>query len=109
MSAVDAVLGALSFLPAIAVLVGVAVLGFGFRSSWLNVAWIVAVYAMVVGYLGILLDLPDVLIEVSPLGHVASVPLETQEALPLVVLALIAAVLVATAVALFRRRDVVTG
>jgi ABC-2 type transport system permease protein len=105
----DGLLGALCYLPAIGLLVGIAVLGFAFRPGWLNLAWIAAVYAMVVGYLGFALDLPDALLDLSPLSHVAAVPLETQPALPLVVLALIAAALVVAAVARFRRRDIVTG
>jgi ABC-2 type transport system permease protein len=105
----DGLLGAICYLPAIALLVGIGVLGFAFRPGWLNLAWIAAVYAMVVGYLGFALDLPDALLDLSPLSHVAAVPLETQAPLPLVVLALIAAALVVAAVARFRSRDIVTG
>jgi ABC-2 type transport system permease protein len=105
----DVLLGTAYYLPAIALLLGIAVVGFAFRPGWLNVAWIAAVYAMVVGYLGFVLDLPDVMVDLSPLSHIAQVPLETQDALPLVVLTLIAAGLVVAGLARFRTRDLTTG
>ena len=103
----DGLRGALYFLPAIAVVAGIAVLGFAFRAGWLNVAWLVAAYAILVGFLAFALDLPDFLVDLSPLSHVAAVPLESQEALPLVVLVAIAGALLALAAARFRGRDVV--
>ena len=105
----DVVLGTLYYLPAIAVLLGLGVVGFGVAPGWLNGVWLVAGYAMVVGYLGFALDLPGLLVDLSPLGHVAQVPLETQGALPLVVLTLVAAALVAAGTLRFRARDLTAG
>jgi ABC-2 type transport system permease protein len=48
-------------------------------------------------------------VDLSPLSHIAQVPLETQDALPLVVLTLIAAGLVVAGLARFRTRDLTTG
>ncbi len=105
----EVVWGTVVYLPAIALLLGIAVLAFGFSSGWLNLAWVAAVYAMVVGYLGFALDFPDAVVDLSPLSHIAQVPLETQEALPLLVLTLIAVVLVAAGAIRFRTRDLTTG
>ncbi len=105
----DVLSGTLYYLPAIAVLLGVAVVGFALRPAWLNLAWIAVVFAMVTGYLGFALDLPDPVMDLSPLSHIAQVPLETQEPLPLVMLTAIAAALLAIALVRFRSRDLTTG
>ncbi|WP_051217872.1 hypothetical protein [Nocardioides insulae] len=109
-SYLGSMLGAhLVFLPAIAVVLAVAAAGYAVRPSWLNLAWVVAVYGMVIGFLGSMLDLPDWTTDLSPFGSIALVPLEEQSATPLVVLVIVAVVVVVAALVRFRRRDLVTG
>jgi ABC-2 type transport system permease protein len=52
------------------------------------------------------LDLPQWLRDVSPVEHVPLAPAEDVQALPLVSLVVVAAVLLAAGVAAFERRDV---
>ena len=99
----------LVYLPALAVFLSLAALGFAFRPGWLNLAWIPAVYAIVASYLGIILDLPQWALNMSPLEHVAMAPLETQAAIPLVWLSVIAVALTAGAAVRFRSRDLTSG
>lgn len=99
----------LVYVPAVAVVLGLAALGYAVRPGWLNVAWLVAVWSMLVGYLGGILDLPQWLIDLSPFGHIALVPLEEQPVGPLVVLSVIAVLLAALSVLRFRSRDLTTA
>lgn len=98
----------LVYFPALAVFVAVAALGFAWRPGWLNVAWVVAVYALIGGMLGRMLDLPDGLLALGVFDHIASVPQEQQELLPWSALLVVAGVLLALASARYRRRDLVT-
>lgn len=54
--------------------VGVAVLLFGWFPRAVALAWIVPVYAFLVGYLGPILQLPDWTRNLSPFGHVPRLP-----------------------------------
>lgn len=105
----DVLVATVLYLPAIAMLLGVAVVGFALRPRWLNIAWAFAVFSMVVGYLGFALDLPNLVVDLSPLSHIAQMPLEVQEPLPLLGLAAVSAALLVVALARFRNRDLTTG
>jgi ABC-2 type transport system permease protein len=60
----------------------------------------------VIGFLGVLLDLPQWLRDLSPLEHTPALPAQPFEVVPLVVLTLSAAVLIVLGLAGFNRRDV---
>lgn len=105
----DVLVGTLLYLPAIAVLLGATVLGFAIRPRWLNLAWAFAVFSMLVGYLGFALDLPDLVVDLSPLSHIAQMPLEVQQPLPLITLVVVAVALLGIALTRFRNRDLATG
>ncbi|MEE6280422.1 ABC transporter permease [Georgenia sunbinii] len=107
MSWVGAAVGAaLSYLPATAVLVGVAALLFGVAPRAAGWAWAPLGFAVVVMYFGGLLDFPQWLIDVSPYAHVPQQPAAAFDLAPLLWLTGIAAVLVAAGLAGVRRRDV---
>lgn len=100
------VLGAhLLYLPAIALFAAVGVAGYSVRPALLNLAWLAAVYAGVLGYLGVVLDLPRAALDLSAFEHVAMAPLEEQPLLPLAALTALAVVLIGVGLAQFRRRD----
>lgn len=99
---------ALAYAPALWVTVGVAVVIFGWFPRASTAAWIVPVYAFVVGYLGPLLQFPDWMNNVSPFGHVPQLPAAEMSWTPMVLLTLIAAGLVWLGLEGFRRRDLET-
>lgn len=99
---------AVSYLPAVLTLAaGVAVL-FGWVPRLATLVWAALALFFVVGYFGDLFDLPGWLRDVSPYTHTPLVPADDPAALPLVVISLVAAGLVAAGVAGFRRRDITT-
>lgn len=99
----------LVYLPAVAVLLAVAALGYALRPGAYALGWAVAVVAMVVGYLGFALDLPAWLVDASPLSHVPQLPLESFAAVGPAVLLAVGAGLLAVATVAFGRRDLVAG
>ncbi|MGW6464156.1 ABC transporter permease [Streptomyces rubiginosohelvolus] len=101
-------LAAAAYAPALWVTVGVAVLFFGWFPRAGAVAWIVPVYAFLVGYLGPILQLPDGLTNLSPFGHVPRLPAAPMTWTPLLALTAVAAGLIALGLAGFRRRDLDT-
>ncbi|MFF7496895.1 ABC transporter permease [Streptomyces rubiginosohelvolus] len=101
-------LAAAVYAPALWVTVGVAVLLFGWFPGAGAVAWIVPVYAFLVGYLGPILQLPVGLTNLSPFGHVSQLPAAPMTWTPLLALTAVAAGLIAVGLAGFRRRDLDT-
>ncbi|KXX56149.1 ABC transporter permease [Rhodococcus sp. LB1] len=97
---------ALVFVPAIGVVAGVAVLAFGGVPAWsAGLSWGALAGCLIFGFLGSLLGLPQAVRDLSPFTHVPPVPAAEVTATPLVWLAVIAVVVGAVGVVLFRRRD----
>ncbi|MDV7089675.1 ABC transporter permease [Rhodococcus opacus] len=97
---------ALVFVPAIGVVAGVAVLAFGGVPAWsAGLSWGALAGCLIFGFLGSLLGLPQAVRDLSPFTHVPAVPAAEVTATPLVWLAVIAVVVGAVGVVLFRRRD----
>jgi ABC-2 type transport system permease protein len=101
----EVTVAALAYLPAILVVIGVAALLFGVRPGVSTVAWLVVAYAFFFGMFGALLNLPDVLADLSPFGHTIAMPLSSIEALPLIVLTALAVALTVAGSISFRQRD----
>ncbi|MEV8411611.1 ABC transporter permease [Streptomyces niveus] len=99
---------ALAYAPALWVTVGVAVALFGWYPRAGPAAWIVPVYAFLVGYLGSILQFPDWMNNLSPFGHVPKLPAADMSWTPLLVLTAVAAGLIWLGLAGFRRRDLET-
>ena len=95
-----------AYLPAELVLGGLALALFGLRPRALPAAWAVLAIVAFIAFLGTGLKLPRWLLDLSPTTHVGNPPLGAVEALPLVVLGAIAAVLGIAAAVGFRRRGV---
>jgi ABC-2 type transport system permease protein len=83
--------------------VGVARFGLVPRATVL--AWIVVAYAALIGMFYGFLGLPDWTIDLSPFGHVPSLPAAEMSWPPMLVLTAIAALLIGVGAAGFRRRD----
>lgn len=96
-------LAALAFLPAMAVIAGVAALAVALRHP--GIGWLAVTFVVTALYLGALLRLPRWLIEASPVGRTTAPSSVSVAALSVMVA--VAATLTLTAGAIYRRRDVV--
>ncbi|MBT3152280.1 ABC transporter permease [Streptomyces sp. CHD11] len=99
---------ALAYAPALWVTVGVTVVLFGWFPGASQAAWLVPVYAFVVGYLGQILQFPDWMNNISPFGHIPRLPAADMNWTPLFLLTLVAAALVWLGLTGFGRRDLET-
>ncbi|MGW0985553.1 ABC transporter permease [Streptomyces sp. NPDC002486] len=100
------VLGAcLAQLPAVWVVGGVAVLLHGVLPRAALAAWGVAGAVLLIGWVGPALDVPQVVLDVSPFGHLPKLPGGSMQWGPLPALTGLAVVLVAGGLAGLRRRD----
>ncbi|WP_300640880.1 hypothetical protein [Nocardioides sp.] len=95
----------LVYLPAIAVLVGVLVLAYGWAPRWTWVGWLVLAFEAVIGWLGGVLDLPEWVYRFSVFDHAPRYPAEALSATPLVAMTAVAALLLAAGLVGLRRRD----
>ena len=93
-------------LPAVLVLVGLAVLLMGWLPRATAVAWAAMGFAFVVGWLGGLIRLPSWAKGLSPFEHLPQVPVDEVAVAPLVVLTLLGVALTAVGAVGFRRRDI---
>jgi ABC-2 type transport system permease protein len=101
------VLGAaVAQLPAVLVVVALAVAAFGLVPRAVTVGWAALVAFFLVGELGPLFNLSQWVMDLSPFAHSPRLPGGPVSATPLVVLSVIALGLVVTGFVGFRRRDV---
>ena len=98
--------GALVYVPAMWLLIGLSVAIVGLAPRAVVAAWAVLGACIVIGMLGELLDLPGWMKSISPFGHVPQLPVADLTVLPLVALTTVAAVLTAAGLAGLRRRDI---
>jgi ABC-2 type transport system permease protein len=96
----------LAMVPAVWVLIGIAVAIFGLLPRAMGAAWGALGACFLVSYLGPLLALPEWVMDLSPYNHVPLLPAADASAGPLLALTAVAAALVALGVIAFRRRDV---
>ncbi|MFS8199140.1 ABC transporter permease (plasmid) [Streptomyces sp. CWNU-52B] len=105
-----AVLGAcLVQLPAIWTIGALAVLLYGVSPQVAPGAWAVAGAALLLGWIGPALDLPETAMDLSPFGHLPKLPGGEMTWTPVLVLTGLAAALVGAGLAALRRRDLTTG
>jgi ABC-2 type transport system permease protein len=99
------VVAALSQLPAIWVVLGVAVCLFGLAPRFARASWGALAACIVLGQLGRLLQLPDWAMGLSPYTHLPNLPGGDVAAAPLLALVAVAAALTSIGLVGFRRRD----
>jgi ABC-2 type transport system permease protein len=97
---------ALVYLPAVGVMVAVALALFGLFPRAVAAVWGFLALCFVIGFFAELLDLPGWLRAVSPYEHTPLAPAEGVRALPLLVMTALAVTLAAAGVRGFRTRDV---
>jgi ABC-2 type transport system permease protein len=93
-------------LPALWILVGLAVTLIGWAPKFTGLVWLYLGYSFFVGYLGEMLKLPDWMAKLSPFGHTPQIPVEEVTALPIILLTLIALILTAIGFVGYNRRDI---
>lgn len=98
--------GALVQLPAVWVLTGITVAVFGLAPRLVVAGWAALVLFLLLGQLGPLLKLSQWAMDVSPFTHIPKLPGVALTTTPLIWLVAVAAVLIATGLAGFRRRDI---
>jgi ABC-2 type transport system permease protein len=92
--------------PAMWVVVALAVLCFAVRSQWALLGWGIVVLFVTLGQIGELLKLPQWVLNLSPYDHAPHMPLGDFEAVPALVLTVIAAVLLTVSWQRYRTRDI---
>jgi ABC-2 type transport system permease protein len=92
--------------PALLVILAVAALLFGVIPQAVGAAWALLGFALIVGFFGPLMNLPQWVFNISPFEHVSRFPLEEPTWAPLVVLTIVAAGLTALGRYGFAKRDV---
>ncbi|MEO7125864.1 MAG: hypothetical protein ABI382_02295 [Nakamurella sp.] len=96
----------LAYLPAVALLLGIAAVLYGLKPGLLWLAWIPFVFVVVVAVLGDTLQLPDWVKDISPMSWVGRVPLEPVSGTALVGALVTALALAALALRSFQARDI---
>jgi len=95
----------LGYLPGVLVLASLAALLTGWLPKGAAFAWLGVAVAFVIGWLGPVLDLPGVINALSPFDHLPSMPVDSADPLPLVIVTALAAALTLLGLVGFRRRD----
>ena len=95
------------FLPALWVMIGMAVALIGILPKASNAIWAYFAFSFFTQFIGRMLDLPGWLPKLSPLGYTPQLPVDEINAMSLAVLAVIAAALTAAGFIAFRRRGTV--
>lgn len=102
----DLVAAQLNQLPAVAVILAAAVACFGAAPRATTAPWGIVAFGIFAGTFGHALDLPQLVLNVSPFEHPAQVPLEGFATMPAMLLGVTAAVGVAVGFVSFRHRDI---
>jgi len=95
------------YVPALWVMLGLCMFIIGFAPKLALLCWAYFGYAFIIGFFGDLLSLPEWAIRLSPIGFVPMIPLDDVQALPMLGLVGVAAILTAGGVFFYRRRDLV--
>ena len=95
----------LVMVPAMWLLAGATLLVYGLLPRWSLAAWALVAWVFVAAMFGILLDLPQWLLNLSPFQHVPALPAAPMSWLPIVALTAVAAALIAAGLAALDRRD----
>ncbi|MCJ8008534.1 ABC transporter permease [Lederbergia wuyishanensis] len=96
---------ALVYLPAMWIMIGLAVLFIGFAPKYSGLAWMYLLYSFIVVYLGRLLQFPEWMSNLSPYGHVPQLPVEDMDVTSISTLSVIAIVLSLIGFVFYNKRD----
>lgn len=97
---------ALAYLPAIWVMIGVAVLLIGWVPKFTGFIWLYLTFSFFVIYLGSLFQLPAWVEKLTPFGYVSAIPLEQFDVMQAALLTLVAVVLIVAGFIGYNKRDI---
>lgn len=97
---------ALSYYPAILVMISLAVLLIGMIPKFTSFIWVYVLYSFIVLYLGGIFQFSDWLGNLSPFGHIPQAPIDDFSIWPLLILTGVAIVLAVIGFFGFRLRDI---
>lgn len=97
---------ALAYLPALWVMVGLAVLLLGWAPKFIGLIWLYLTVSFFIIYLGGLFQFPEWAGQLTPFGYVSGIPIEEFELGTAAILALVAVVLMAFGFVGFNKRDI---
>lgn len=96
---------ALTYLPAVWIMIGTAILLIGIAPKWTSLIWLYLLFSFFVVYLGGLLQFPAWLNNLSPYGHISQLPVEELDLWKTLILVILAALLGSLGLLGYRRRD----
>ncbi|WP_099221521.1 ABC transporter permease [Listeria costaricensis] len=94
------------YLPAMLIMIGLALLLVGWLPKLTSIVWLYLVFSFFVVYLGKMLKIPDWMSNLTPYGWVPRLPTESFDAAPIVWMSVIGVVLLIIGMIGYRRRDV---
>ncbi|MBO1514116.1 ABC transporter permease [Metabacillus bambusae] len=97
---------AMVYLPAMWLMIGLAVLLIGIFPKFTGFIWLYLGYSFLVVYLGGLLQFPDWMRNLSPFGNIPQLPVEEMNVLKMTILTCIAIVLMIIGFIGYRKRDI---
>ncbi|SEA98855.1 ABC-2 type transport system permease protein [Thalassobacillus cyri] len=100
---------AMVYLPAMWVMLGLAVLLLGWAPRATVVSWLYLVYSFIVVYMGGLFQFNEWVVNLSPFGHVPELPVEEVSWMSLLGLTGVAMLLLVAGVVGYRKRDIQGG
>jgi len=96
---------ALVYLPGIWLMLGLSVTLVGLLPRFTAAIWVVFAYSFMVIYFGRMFKLPDWVVNISPFGSIPQLPIADFNAVPLIVLSVLAVALTIVGLAAYQRRD----
>ncbi|MFB1050239.1 ABC transporter permease [Paraliobacillus sp. JSM ZJ581] len=96
----------LVYLPALWVILGVAVFIFGVTPRFTSFSWFYLLFTFVVVYLGELLEFPEWISNLSPFAHIPELPVDELTFTPLITLTIIAIALTVVGFFGYQKRDI---
>mgnify|MGYP001203880292 CR=1 FL=1 len=96
---------AVIYLPAVWVMVGLAVVLIGFLPRLTSLVWVYLIYSFLVVYMGGLFNFPDWMAKLTPFGQIPKIPVEEMDYAQVAILTLIAVILIVIGMITYRKRD----
>mgnify|MGYP001287867556 CR=1 FL=1 len=93
------------YYPAVLSVLGLTVCMIGWLPHFTSVVWLYVVYSFVVVYLGELFQFSDLIVKLSPFGHIPQIPLEDISWYPIIMLCVISVFLTLLGFVGYNKRD----
>lgn len=97
---------AIIYLPAIWVMMGMAILIFGTAPKFTGFTWLYLIFSFIVVYMGNLLQFPEWLINLSPYGHIPQIPVDDMDFIKVIVMTVIAFIITIVGFIGYNKRDI---